>query len=100
MKESFRITCFMEKVNWQQNKESIMENLKMVIKVGWVSLNGKMDHIIVAVMHKVNEMVMGNFSTLKIRHGVEDYGEMGYYKVKVNILKKAKYTNVYGQTVS
>lgn len=50
----------------------------MVTKVGMESLNGRMAHIIVAVTFRVSEMVMANFSILKIKQEVEDFGKMEF----------------------
>lgn len=50
----------------------------MVTKVGLESLNGRMVHIIMVVMLRVNVMVMANFLILKIRQEVEGFGKMEF----------------------
>lgn len=72
----------------------------MAIKVESESSNGRMGHIIEADMHRASEMEMVNFLILKIKQKAEDFGRTAHYKDKVNMFKKAKYTNVFGQMVS
>lgn len=72
----------------------------MAIKVESENLNGRMGHIIEVDMRRAREMEMVNFLIRKIKLKAEDFGRMVHYRDKVNMFKKAKYTNVFGQMVS
>ncbi len=96
-KESFRVTCMMEKGHWRLQRAFTQEDSELAFRMGMGSSGGKMGLSIVELTIMDSEREMGSFITLRTPVLVEVFGEGECWKGRASMWKgKGRGLSVFG----